>query len=415
MTRLATALALTLTALAGCSKPDGRRPKSRPATSAPAPAPAGWRGDGTGRYPHAAPPVKWGLDNRTHILWKTKVGGGFSSPVVAGGRIVLAAEPDALLCVRRADGKVLWRKTVPLHLKLDADGEHSDCGFATPTPVTDGARVFAVFGTGDVVCFDLDGRPLWARHLDQPCMTEHGRSASPVLAGGKLLVSVGQLTALDPAGGKVLWHAPKAKPGYGTPAVTTIGGTPVAVTPAGDVVGVADGRVLAAAVAETQYASPLVHDGVVYFVGEPTIAVKLPERLAEPLKPATLWLCDETEGDFYASPVVHDGLLYCASNEGALFALDTGDGKVVWRKQLEIPSGAGIGGQLANIYASVALAGGRLLVGNDAGAMLVLTPGRRYTQLAENYLDEGSGACPAFAGNHLYLRDGEHLYCIGAK
>ena len=48
----------------------------------------------------------------------------------------------------------------------------------------------------------------------------------------------------------------------------------------------------------------------------------------------------------------------------------------------------------ANIYPSLALAGEHLLLGNDAGDMLVLKPGREYRQVSESYLDEGSGACP---------------------
>lgn len=381
----------------------------------------GWRGDGTGRFEKVTPPVKWDSDEGTNILWQTTVGQSFSSPVIAGGKVFVTSEMDMLLCVDRKSGKILWEKdngfgTLPAGMKVEEKRQPTSCGFSTPTPVTDGKFVYASYGSGIVVCYDLDGRRRWTRYFDLPPTTEYGRAASPVLVGGKLILSISHLIALDPSTGKTLWEAKEAETTYyGTPAVARIGGKDVLITPAGDCVRVADGKILAKEIAGTEYNSPIVHDSVVYFADVETTAVKLRQADDDAIQPKQLWEA-ELEGEFFSSPVYHDGLLYAVCNEGILYALDAKTGNVIWKKELEIPSAGGMTAmEPANIYPSLALAGGKIYLSNDTGTMLVLEPGRKYKQISQNLLDDGAGASPAFAGKHLYLRGGEELYCIGSK
>lgn len=381
----------------------------------------GWRGDGSGSAPDARPPTRWDIDSREHILWQTKVGKGQSTPVIVEGRVFLTAEPDALVCVDRQGGKLLWNRThgpgtLPPEIKLPEKKQPTaaGCGYATPTPVTDGKLVYVVFGTGIVACYGLDGNRRWIRHLDLPQITEYGRSASPVLVGRKLLVSLSGLTALDPQTGGTLWDAPEAKSSYGTPAVAKIGDVDVAITPSGACVRVADGKILAAELAATQYTSPLVAGNVVYFVDAPTVAFQLPETAGETVRLEKLWENDDLEGEFFASPICHEGVLYCASNEGMLYALDAKTGEVLIEHEPEIGSASGKPGtEPANIYPSLALVGRHLLLANDAGETLVLVPGAQYQPIAHNYLYRGSGASPAPDGDCLLLRGDRDLYCIG--
>ena len=79
------------------------------------------------------------------------------TPVIVAGRIFLTAEPDALVCVDRQEGKVLWSKnhgpdTLPPEIRLPEKKPRTvdGCGYATPTPVSDGRLVYVVFGTGIV-------------------------------------------------------------------------------------------------------------------------------------------------------------------------------------------------------------------------------------------------------------------------
>src|SRR5262245_14408972 len=73
--------------------------------------PVGWRGDGTGRFPDAKPPSEWGKDR--NVLWKVALPGtSFGSPIVVGDNVLVVSDPGDLLCVRRSDGKLLWKKSI---------------------------------------------------------------------------------------------------------------------------------------------------------------------------------------------------------------------------------------------------------------------------------------------------------------
>jgi len=70
----------------------------------------GFRGDGSGRFPDASPPLEWGADK--NIVWSTKIGPNkYSSPIVVDGRIFLVADPAQLVCVDAADGRIRWQKS----------------------------------------------------------------------------------------------------------------------------------------------------------------------------------------------------------------------------------------------------------------------------------------------------------------
>ncbi|MBV8879784.1 MAG: PQQ-binding-like beta-propeller repeat protein [Planctomycetaceae bacterium] len=78
-------------------------------------APVGWRGDGTGRYPGATPPTKWERRRSGNgyaasgIAWMARLPNwGVSCPIVVGERIFLTAEPNDLLCLEKASGRILW-------------------------------------------------------------------------------------------------------------------------------------------------------------------------------------------------------------------------------------------------------------------------------------------------------------------
>lgn len=78
-------------------------------TSAFAQETIGWRTDGTGRYPRADPPTMWGVDK--NVVWKTKLPNfSVATPVIVGTRIFVCSEPTTLICVDKADGKILWEK-----------------------------------------------------------------------------------------------------------------------------------------------------------------------------------------------------------------------------------------------------------------------------------------------------------------
>ena len=70
-------------------------------------SPIGFRTDGTGRYPTAEPPLAWAPDK--NVVWKTKLPPSNAIPVILGDKVFTCAEPCVLLCLNKADGTVVWR------------------------------------------------------------------------------------------------------------------------------------------------------------------------------------------------------------------------------------------------------------------------------------------------------------------
>jgi len=286
-------------------------------------------------------------------------------------------------------------------VKLARPATHGVNGYTTSTPVGDGRVVCVVFGTGIVACFDMKGNRRWARLLEKPT-AGYGHSASPLIVGDKLLVPIQKLTALDLADGKVLWQAPCGRR-WGSPVHARIGQTDVVVTPGGEIVRVADGAVLASKLAKLDYCSPIVQDGVAYFIKNGGKAIRLPTEAADKIAPEVLWKTEPKKDRYYASPVVHDGLIYAVTQKKVFSVIDAASGKVVYEKTLALGRGT--------VYPSIALAGGLLYVSIDSGGTLVLKPGRRYEEIAANKL-EAFRSSPVFAGGRMYVRAFKKLYCI---
>lgn len=381
----------------------------------PSPAhPVGWRGDGSGQYPAAEPVIRWSATE--NVLWEAEVGAGHSSPIVVGKRLFLTVEPDLLLCLDTETGKELWRKAHPSELPRDPETKNpkysSQYGDITPTPVSDGQAVWVFVGTGVVACHGLDGQTRWRKSFDFRPATTYGRTVSPVLVGKRLLVHFGPLVCLDAETGEVIWKNETAKATYGTPAPARIGGVDVVITPKGQVVRVADGKVLAADLGNCMYTSPVVRSNVVFFIDGTLSAARLPEAAAEQIECQELWAAD-LPGDFYASPLIDGGRIHTVDKAGRYYVLDAVTGKILLNKKLEL-SGAG-GAENANVYPSLCQAGKYLYVSNDAGETAVLDPGGRAKLSSVNRLPAGSGASLVFSGRRIYLRGGKFLYCVASQ
>lgn len=275
-------------------------------------------------------------------------------------------------------------------------------GYSSSTPTSDGRNVYVLFGTGAAACYDLEGSRKWVRFIEKP-KDGYGHSASPLLAGGKLLVHVVDLVALDTDTGEELWRT-KSQYRWGSPVRAKIGDVDVAVTAGGDVVRVSDGRALARGLAKLEYSAPLICENTAYFIEHGGKAVRLPAEAAEQIKPPSLWQTRPKKDRYYASPVFHEGLLYAVNQTGAFSAIDAGSGEVVYEKALELGKGT--------CYPSVTLAGKYIFVSSDSGTTIVVRPGREYEQVARNTL-EVFRSSPVFSGTRLYIRGSKKLYCIG--
>ena len=375
--------------------------------------PFGWRGDGSGRFPDATPPLEWSATK--NVRWSAVVGSGYASPIVAGGLVITASEPDLLVAVDRADGRERWKlRTTPADLSdaearaAAGDYKPKDTGLAAATPLSDGETVYAVFANGIVRAVDLAGKPKWTSYIDAKQNTAYGRSASPLLTAGRLIVHMTHLYAFDPATGKRLWVNEDARCAYGTPAAVRSGGVDLVVTTAGDVVRVDDGRGVNSQIGTASNSSPLAMDGLVYFAERDIRAI----RLGAAFKDESVWN-GEIPGEVFSSPVLHDGLLFTVTGKGELYAFDIrakGAAEPVIAARLLFGSEAPAD---SLSYSSLALAGRHLFLASHQGEVLVLEATREARLVARNTLPEGTGSSPVFSGKDLFLRDGDRLYCIG--
>lgn len=353
----------------------------------------GFRGDGTGRYPDATPVVEWSATK--NVKWTATVGRSYSSPILTEACVIVLAEPNNLICLDRTTGKERWR----VELKLIPEYKAKDTGLTAATPITDGKSVYAVLANGTVQAVGLDGTVRWTAHIDALQNTTYGRSASPILAGGKLVVHMTNLYAFDIGTGKQEWVNAEARCNYGSPAVHQ----DVIVTCAGDVVRLTDGKGLNSGVGPAYHTTPVEKDGVFYFGDKKIFAI----RLDPDGKDKEVWKGEMT-ADTFGSPLLHDGLLFTSTGKGELFAFD-GTGKAV----IEGRPLFGDETPVETVYSSVTLAGKYLFVGSNLGEMVVLEATRDAKLVGRNKLKDGSGSSPVFRGSDLYLRDGDKLYCIG--
>ncbi|MGQ9661893.1 MAG: outer membrane protein assembly factor BamB family protein, partial [Kiritimatiellia bacterium] len=161
-------------------------------------------------------PTQWDVAQGIGIVWKRPVPRyGTSSPIVWGKRLFLTggdAERREVFCYDAETGTLLWRGSgdgVPGE-PTEPPEVSSDAGHAAPTPATDGRRVFAIFATGNLLCYDFDGRRLWARNLG-PIENHYGHASSLLVREGRLIVQLDQgsgskVLAFEATTGEPAWE-----------------------------------------------------------------------------------------------------------------------------------------------------------------------------------------------------------------
>ena len=150
-------------------------------------------------------------------LWEAKVGTGYASFAVAGGRAFTTGnrnDTDTLYCFDAASGRELWKHSYPAALwpKYNEGG-------TSATPTVDGAVVFQLGKQGQFFCLDAaKSTVLWEKNLASELgatINEWGFGSSPLVEGELVIVNVGSAgTALEKATGKVRWTSGKEPTGY---------------------------------------------------------------------------------------------------------------------------------------------------------------------------------------------------------
>ena len=181
--------------------------------------------NGSGVAEGQKPPVEFGPAK--NVRWKIPVPSGLSSPIVAGGNLILTAFEGGKLytiAYRRADGKEAWRALAPakrIEPYYKAEGSP-----AVPTCATDGQRIVSYFGSYGLLCYNLAGKRLWKFEIPMTAMPgDFGTGTSPIVAGGAVVLVRDEaknprIIALDAATGLLRWQKKRQSPvSYSTPVV----------------------------------------------------------------------------------------------------------------------------------------------------------------------------------------------------
>lgn len=371
-------------------------------------------------------PVTWSAER--NIAWKTKIpGAGWSSPVVYGEHIFLtsAAEEGVscrVICVRRRDGSILWNTEV--HRQVPGAKRRQN-SYATPTPVTDGERVYAVFYDGTAVAVDLSGKLLW-KNSEVKFHSLHGLGASPVLAHGQLVMPFdgsskqeqklgwkipweqAVILSLDAATGDVKWKGKRGESRVGHVTPILVNDETEVVTAGGDRVQGHDPRTgeriwSIYSKGEGVTPSPVVGEGLIFTSSgfeEPTIrAIRLGGK-GEITDSHIAW--EQKQGvPALASPLYVAPYLYTITRDNILHCLKASSGEVIWKQRL-----TGVHS------ASPVLADGRIYILSEDGVTLVLRPGAKYDEIARNELEETCLATMAVSQGRFFIRSAEHLFAI---
>lgn len=403
-----------------------------------------WRGaDGSGVAREAHPPTQW--SETENIKWKTALpGDGQSTPIVWGDRIFLQtaialgeetpvtasengppmSKPATVpyrfevLCVDRRTGAIIWERAVTE--TTPHEGLHTTSSYAPYSPVTDGAHVWASFGSRGVYCFDLEGNEIWRADTAPLKMAgAFGEGSSPVLVGDSLVILADQegdsrIFALDKNTGATRWEQKRdEESSWSSPVATQVGDRWEVITAASAFVRSYDastGELIWQCSGLTGCAapSPVVYDGKVYcstgFQGNAIMAIALGRTGDLSGSDAITWFSDKG-GAIVPSPLAVDGRLYVVQGYKPLLScLNARTGTYLY--QSERISG------LQSIYASPLAAGGNLYISDRKGVTVVLKASDRLEIVATNSLDGVLDASPVALGDELFLRSRTHLYCI---
>ena len=318
----------------------------------------------------------------------------------------------SVVAVDRATGKVKWQAT---SLAGPAKHMHRDNSPATPTPVTDGERVLAYFGTSGLMCVDERGQLSWSR-TDLPFFNSidgGGAVSSPFLVDDKVLLVGGTnegtyMACIDVDSGEMVWMKDLShrEDNHRTPVVSTIQGrTTILFWDTDALIGLCpnDGselwrhEELVRFQGEDQIASIVSDDRHLYLAGPHGCCALSLEAIGTDSDPV-VWQNKRAITNC-ASPVLIGNQLVVVSPHGIVSSVNALDGKLNWKKRLH--------GR--RFYASPVAIGQYVYVANTDGLITVLHCGDEGNKAAELDCNSPVYASPAIVNGQLIVRTTQGL------
>jgi outer membrane protein assembly factor BamB len=381
----------------------------------------GWRGsNGQGFSGEKNILLNW--SDTKNVKWKVPLANqGNSTPVVWGKRIFLTqankgGHKRSLLCLDRADGKLLWQKDVDY---ADKERNWNASWYGNASPATDGQRVVVSFGSAGMYCFDLDGKELWKRTDLGKWDHAFGNGSSPVLYGDLAILWCGPnqkkgrnfLLAVNKETGKTVWEHDEKRGSWGTPTIIKVDGRDqllLSTVPHLKGLDPKTGKELWRCEGHNKYVytSPLFSNGVaVGMSGYSGAAFAVKLGGSGDITSDRLWFHPKNT-QRVGSGVIVDGHVYIVEENGIPHCYNLKTGKEVWK--IKKRPGAG------NTWGSMVHADGRLYVLMRNGKTLVFAASPKYELLATNSLGrEPTNSSVVISNGDIFIRTFKHLWCLG--
>ena len=405
-----------------------------------------WRGPFNTGMAVGDAPLRW--SDSSGVVWKVPIAGrGHSTPVIAKGRMFLTtavptgrgAQPTArlrgggggadaglehrfdVIALDPATGKTLWQRTATT--ATPHEGYHRTYGsFASNSPVTDGERLYAFFGSRGLYTYSLDGTLLWQKDFGVKLRMDNafGEGTAPTLHDNRLILHFdhldgGFLVMLDPATGREIWRVARTERfNWAAPFVATHAGKRQIIVNGLTVRGYDfdSGALLweAAGLGENSVPQVVQHNDLVYAMSGHTVKWLMALRLGRSgtLTAGNGIVWSTARGVSYTpSPLLHDNRLYVVSDAGLVSCFNATTGQPIY-EQRRLP-------RLYNFKASPVGANGKVYLATEEGDVVVLRMGDTFEVLATNTLEDQSYiASPVILDGAIYLRSRTHVFKIGS-
>lgn len=360
-------------------------------------------------------PIDWDGISGKNVLWKVPVSKqGGNSPVIWGDKIFIAGIEGItgyVMCFNKNTGNLIWERDAS-GIAGAPDTEPKigdDTGLSASTMAVDSSGVYAIFGTGVLIGFDLNGTRLWARALGVPD-NHYGHSSSLLVWDNKVIVQFdsnkgGRLMAVNTLTGESKWDIKRtSKISWASPILIEIDGNYQIVTSSVPLVAAHDPETgsqlwsVNCMVGEVA-PSPAFSDGLVFAANEYSKLVAIQPGTV----PKVIWENNEYLPEV-SSPVAKNGLLYIATTYGFFVCYDSKTGRKYWEHETE-----------EGFYSSPIIADGKVYITNLSGVTYIYREGKEKQIIAEPDLGERIFATPAFDDGKIYIKGQKYLYCIGNK
>lgn len=341
-------------------------------------------------------------------------------------------------CLDIETGDVVWKREA--HTGKPVVGRHPKSSYAAETPVTDGERLYVLFGDLGLYCYDLDGKPLWEHKIEpKKTMQDYGAAASPVVAGDQVIYTYDNqessyIIALDSKTGDERWQTDREeKSTWGTPFVWKHAGRTEIVQTGkkenrsysldGELLWHFNGKMSVLTIP-----SPFVVGDTLYITSGYFQDNKRPVYAIKPGAKGDITLGDgetsnefirwslEKMGPYNTTPIVYKNRYYTLLDRGMLTCHDATTGEILFDRT-RFPHGA-------SFTASPWAYNGKVFFLSEDGRTFVITPGeetgseggrKRLKVVQTNDVDELCIATPSAAQGKLFLRTASKVYCISKQ